>query len=1630
MLTKIVSSNTRVSSAEHTSNVQANQHLLNFALFMKELPQQIAALLVSILTLNFFIRLFTGTQIDVPDNPLAATTVRFQNQLNNTTQNFDNAIITNQSLKMILLFVLNQNNDNLSHTVFQNVDFNEFFNLKLESDILVKNFLYSADHESHAVGLAAPLKGNMMFRKLLLSLIKNSQENYRAVEAILNNEDISTSISSREPSADSIANSDSMRMLVLNSMTWSFSSDLNTLIHYFLFGSHEAAKAFVFSAMAYQIEHQKDSIDNVKATLFHNLLDHLLKDLLPEDLTGANQQLKLWFTPHFLSWTQSDVSDFSSKLGDMFSNKDLKIKQLILTELKRSFPAILNSPTIENYLEQETQLHFLLRHAPALLMNNDATLTHVAFDVSKAFFNDLVNQMNCSDSLKLEDLEYMADNNPLQLFSVTFNIARLMAPNGNDVGDALEVKYNSVMAAFLMSLMFQEQVIDESLLGTGKESCFWASLAIQDFHKMLFSVQNRDVFLTYIRDFFISQSIVSESKSSDPLLHFLQEHASNDFLRMASSSSPDFETLTTLLKKEIVDVLKARGETEKTYFDSLDLEPDQLLGHLQGSLKPICEAMVFKNFKEYFETNNTAILNELIQDQTDLLFELSSRLEQRDNVAFKTLLQGLFIDRLRRELNINNQLIETWLPYVPLPMLITTNFKQQLQSIQALKIKDMFKMPYSEHASYFKLAECVYSLDDEKQMMVRDHLKIGVMNDFISSTKIPDYIIHEMKIPQHILAKTLLHFHKINRKPLLEMALSDDSGLSAESIQLFSQQLTGQMPWSFFKAIVQSLGLTIGVDSDCDIVINQDSYYESNDSFDLPQPIQFDLAGKKRPSFFAIATGVLGLDNATKFRIFKMLNLNEYGYFANKPSYLFDELKMLQNLLSEAIFNYMKRNREIICFEACKLLEDELMRQHGEKDFTLNPDDLTPINNFKYDEIMPDHLFMALSKRLKLHVVINDPSTQIRIQKDGAKCTVEFPAHKIKSFEFDSSFDLLPFKISRFDQDMDLSQDVIENDTLTIDGMRTLYFNMLDKKHSKDKSIVPIFGVTQSGKTSLFNFILDIQKDLNFRVGGGVTSETALYYQLERDGVFYTDTPGLDDNRSNILEVLIHYQLFELLYSNQLSNIVITLKFSDLNNLSAGGNRSVIKFFRLFFNVKQLGDGFYDQVFEKYFGETHKMFFEDMIKNRLFNSKTDQIKSKWNLFFNEIESNVARLSEIPFTFVIRNDFGFYNGEIDVMDLIDSAIEKIKQDIVTNVIKNKGIMPTSLNNTLLLYLYYLFIKKDCVVANLDASNQDLLDSINQKKSVLNDLMYPIESIYNTNGAGPLFKEFFMSQISSQSKLIKDYFAFIENVELDLKNIQNLKLMVANITKKLEDSTNLLDTKDLDSINQDLATTENKISTYKDEKVDLERKLNEVDSDERMERDGWPDTKVAKGFLWKEALFFHEKAHKSDMILSKGSYSKVNRFDTEIQVQYPYFWQHWSDDYQVTCHNYTTKRTYYKIQIQEYKDQIERVRSALISLKRRLTTLEKLKETSHEKTKVNLTEELKLTKEKIEAQVKNFNEKLKSDAPTIFDRLRDEEDNIKLIYKILKNTDLNVMQHLLKNVDKTEYFRLVEQLMAHE
>ncbi|MEC8677695.1 MAG: hypothetical protein VXX85_02440 [Candidatus Margulisiibacteriota bacterium] len=1631
MLKKIISLK-NTTALDDCSEIQSANRFVSISLFLQDLSKQFCYFIFSILTFNVFFQLLSGLQTKKSDRLLLTDCAAYPNKLIIRKQGFDNTAISNEVLQTVLLFIFTQKNEKFYGKFFEDFNFEDFFNLKLDSQVLIKNYLYPESHDLHNKSLAESLKDDIMFRKLLVFLIKDSKDNRIAYESFINK----GTIGDYQPSFDfntvSISDSNPLRMFYLNSRTLSMKSNLSSLIQTFLFGSDNTAKMFILSTMAYQFSQHDDPNNDFKVTLLHNLIDELLTDVLPCDLFDAQNKLKSWFMPYFLNWAQSGFTQFCTKISEMDSNKNYFIKNLILSELKYKYPALLKSKIIEDYLQHERYFSFLLLHAPSLLLTETCCLTEVTYDFSIGFFSGLGQPMTRLDLFNNKQLHILAKEDPTELLLLLFSISRLMNLNDEfDLSD-FEENYKIAMVSVLINSIFKDEPRADLLLEAGKRIYFWSNFTIQDLQTIFLSNSRRNILLKHICDFLINQGLFSDSKNQETFLNFLIEHSSNGFLKKISFDCNELDSLILFLMDEMRRVLMARGQLEKDYFGPLDLKPERLLEHINGNLINICQLMVLDNFKYFFETTDISFVNELLLDDQELLLQLSSKLEMGDNIAFKTMLQKLFIDNLTKQLKIDNRLIQLWLPYVPLPMLITGDFRQQLLSIQALNIKDMFKMPYSEHASYFKLAECIFLLNKEKQMMVLKRLNIGVINDFISSANIPDYIIHEMKIPQHILAKILLHFHKINKKNLLNLALEAYSKPKPEFIHSFSEQLIGQMPWEFFITIAKALGLTIGEQQDSDIVLSKQKYYANPDVFDKPQQIKFDLHGKIMPDFFAIATGILALNQIKKTRILEILHLKDYEFLLNKSLYLFEEFKMFQDLLIEAVLKHMKENRSSIEFRASKILEAELSKLHKGHGFNLQDEDLKPIKDFSYDGAMPTPLLIALGESLGLdiHIGINNPLSDIGIQKDGDQWFVEFPSQKIKTFDFNVPLDITHFKMSRFDQDMKLSQSLIDSGSLKIDDMRILYSNMLHKSHSKHKNIVPIFGVTQSGKTSLFNYILGIQSELNFRVGGGVTSETALYYQLEKGGVYYTDTPGLDDNRSEILEVLIHYQLFELLYSNQLSNILVTLTFSDLTKLSAGGNRSIIKFFSLFFNVKELGDGLYDRIYEKYFGKAYKEFFQSMIQKTLFNSHSEVIKSKWNQFFDEIEKNVESLHEIPFTFVIRDDFYFYSPNVSIVNLIDEAINKIKEDIVKNVIKNQGIMPLSLNNTLLLYLYYLFIKKDHAIAHLHSWNQTLLTSINKKKSCIYDLMYPIEKIFNTNGVRPLFETFFSDQILSQSKLIKDYFAFIKNLELAFKEIEYLTLTIANSTRKSEVNGSSLDQLDSKEIDMKAKKTEDEINSLKAEIIGTEEFILSIDSDEKIERDGWPEKKVAEGWLWKEVSFSHEKAHKDDINLSKGSYSKVNRFDTEVQVKFPYFWNDHSDDHLVTCHNFTTKRKYFGSEVKQCKENIDRIKTRISSLETQLDRLKDLRETFDPQTKMRLAESLQASKTLLITKLKELDDRFKSCVSNPIDMLINEEGNIKLIYNILKNTDLNVMQFLLRTIDKEDYFSLVERLLSHE
>ena len=549
-----------------------------------------------------------------------------------------------------------------------------------------------------------------------------------------------------------------------------------------------------------------------------------------------------------------------------------------------------------------------------------------------------------------------------------------------------------------------------------------------------------------------------------------------------------------------------------------------------------------------------------------------------------------------------------------------------------------------------------------------------------------------------------------------------------------------------------------------------------------------------------------------------------------------------------------------------------------------------------------------------------------------------------------------------------------------------------------------------------------------------------------------TDTPGFEDNRSEILKVLINYQLIELLYSNHLENLVIALRRSDFANLASSGIRTFANFFNSFFHIKDIGNGFFQHVFDRHFGDEYKQDLQTMVANALFVSKKEQILSNWNGFFAEIEQNVDALSESPFTFVVRNDFNGCNYDQSIlMSEIDKAIEDIKKDILSKIIKNKGVIPLDIQNALLFYLYILLMKKDSTVANLESNNDELKQYVQQKKSIINELKIPFEDIQNTKGVQPLFYDFLNEKIMEYVKCISTYNSYIENIQIFLAEINQLEENIISTKRSLADESYRFDNVDVQTMLTTIADFDSQIKTLETDINALKLFNRSHDTDETMNRDGWPKTTRATGIIWREAVFNHEPKHASDISLDlpplpklDGISSQIHEFfspvlhkeitvkanETQRIAQFPYYLNDkYPKDQSITCHNLTTKREYYRHEIQDNENSIVLKESKKEILSDRIQTQKKLKDNIERRTIENLekslTEVIKLLNEKHDL----LNYFISENHDTV-NTLKNNEENIKLIYQLLKNSNLKVMAYISENTKKDKFIKLVDNLMGDE
>ena len=308
-------------------------------------------------------------------------------------------------------------------------------------------------------------------------------------------------------------------------------------------------------------------------------------------------------------------------------------------------------------------------------------------------------------------------------------------------------------------------------------------------------------------------------------------------------------------------------------------------------------------------------------------------------------------------------------------------------------------------------------------------------------------------------------------------------------------------------------------------------------------------------SYNAIATGLLALNQEKLTSVLDNLGLTNLTGSIIKPKYLKGELLLFQRLILNKVKAFHQKNVTTIDFAAKRILEASLRRDLKDSDFI-------PIANFSksFSGLMPIQLMNALGQKLDVSIG-TEHGNDIRVSESNEQHTATFPGERLFRLHLNQPIDLREFSKNRLVQDLKLSTLIEGEQSITLDTLDIIYKNMLHSPMGQP-NVLPMYGVTQSQKTSLFNFLLGIDPDSIFagRVGTGVTSATVLNLSQLSNEISYMDTPGLEENRSELLEPLINYQLIELLYSNNLSNLVITLRRTDLMNLSSGGIRKVMGF--------------------------------------------------------------------------------------------------------------------------------------------------------------------------------------------------------------------------------------------------------------------------------------------------------------------------------------------------------------------------------------------------------------------------------------------------------------------------------------
>ena len=241
----------------------------------------------------------------------------------------------------------------------------------------------------------------------------------------------------------------------------------------------------------------------------------------------------------------------------------------------------------------------------------------------------------------------------------------------------------------------------------------------------------------------------------------------------------------------------------------------------------------------------------------------------------------------------------------------------------------------------------------------------------------------------------------------------------------------------------------------------------------------------------------------------------------------------------------------------------------------------------------------------------------------------------------------------------------------------------------------------------------------------------------------------------------------------------------------------------------------------------------------IFDAAKAEVQETWNACLGNIEAAIEAMPTTPFTVFFRdNESGLDEGDQltpkKLEQKIASGIQKLKTNILVQVLTNHGIMNPETDDLMGCLIYLLTIKKRAVVTNS-------INSESKKALVQSSVTVPFNFEAIKRCSAELYLDLNQNRIINGvlhdfSHRLQSRMAIIEEIK---HHVSCLKVRKEAIIKLERGDISVLDS--VDSIVQN----EMKL---KAEQTELETQLKKLDTDERVDKPGFPIRRTAWSYFF--------------------------------------------------------------------------------------------------------------------------------------------------------------------------------------